>query len=256
MLYIHKLSDLSRKSAETESVMIIRDLRQRMGFPISVQKMEEYFGEFLISETDTTAMLQALALINPTLEKVKHLAAEEDAVHEPVNLQRTTQILSAIPNSLLATLEFSREIADFREEFFKNASGLLNQVPRLRTNEEKKAVNEKISALFEKILRNKEFGFNYTDVVNESHVSNVNGLHESMLKGYFFHISLEEELKKASFEVIKERIPADKLQQVDEIAAHIATIKKGVERAYDINMRMVNSAIQLYSCVKWVMNGP
>ncbi len=256
MLYIHKLSDLNRKSADTESVMAIRELRQRMGFPIAVQKMEEYFTDFAVSETDTAAMVHALSLIKPTTEMIRALAAEQDQVHEPVNLQRSIQVLSSVPASLLTSLEFSREMGEWRTDFFKIASGLLNQVPRLRTNEEKIAVNEKISVLFEKLLRNKEFAFNYGDVINEGHTANVGGLHESMKKGYFFHISLEEELKKIPFEQLKSRIPEEKLQRVEEIERNIAAIKKGVDRAYDVNMRMVSSATLLYACVKWVMNGP
>lgn len=256
MLYIHKLSDLNRKSADTESVMVIRDLRQRMGFPVSVQKMEDYFSDFAVSDTDTSAMVHALSLLEPTMDMIRALAAEQDAIHEPVNLQRAIQVLSSVPESLLRTLEFSRDIGEWRSDFFKTSSGLLNQVPRLRTNDEKIAVNEKISALFERLLRNKEFAFNYGDVIHEGHTANVGGLHESMKKGYFFHISLEEELKKISFDQIKGRIPEDKLRRVEEIEGNIAAIKKGVERAYDINMRMVSSATLLYACVKWVMNGP
>src|SRR3989338_4477183 len=236
--------------------MVIRDLRQRMGFPISVQKMEDYFNDFAVSDTDTSAMVHALSLLEPTMKMIRALAAEQDQIHEPVNLQRAIQVLSSVPESLLANLEFSREMGELRNDFFKTSSGLLNQVPRLRTQEEKVAVNEKISALFERLLRNKDFGFNYGDVIHEGHTANVGGLHESMKKGYFFHISLEEELKKISFDQIKGRIPEDKLQRVEEIERNIATIKKGVERAYDINMRMVASATLLYACVKWVMNGP
>ena len=93
------------------------------------------------------------------------------------------------------------------------------------------------------------------DIINEAHVSNVGGLIESFGKGYFFHYTLEEELKKVNFESIMGRIPPESLQKVKEIEDNLVIIKKGIDRAYDVNMRQVNCALVLYSYVKWMMNG-
>ena len=41
-----------------------------------------------------------------------------------------------------------------------------------------------------------------------------------------------------------------------EIEKNIENINKGVKRAYEVNMRMVNKAVVLYACVKWLHQGP
>lgn len=252
MLYIHRLSDLNRKSADTESLPLIREFKQKVSLPLSSAQMEEHFTDFLVSESDLLAMDNALVLIEPTIEMIKNLMAENDPEHERVNLERAIQLLKMLPQNLQVNIQFADELMSWRGEFIAQATELLNQIPRLRTQEQKLAVNGQISQLFEKILRNKEFAFNYMDVVNEAQTVNLNGLCEGLPKGYFFHVTLEEELKKSSFERIKERIPADKLKKVEDIEKRIQLIKKGVDRAYDVNMRMVGCAVHLYSYVKWV----
>ncbi len=252
MLYIHRLSDLNRKSADTESLPLIREFKQKISLPLSGVQMEEHFTEFLISESDLLAMDNALVLIEPTIELIKALEAEKDPEYEQVNLERAIAVLRMIPQNLLENIRFADELVSFRGEFITKATQLLNQIPQLRSQDQKLAVNNQVSQLFEKILRNKEFSFNYMDVVNEAQMVNLAGLCEGLPKGYFFHITLEEELKKSSFDRIKERIQADKLKKADEIEKRIKLIKKGVDRAYDVNMRMVGCAVHLYSYVKWV----
>ena len=99
------------------------------------------------------------------------------------------------------------------------------------------------------------FGFNGFDIVNERQVEEFKALHESMLKGYLFHYSLEEELRKASFTDIRSRIPADRLKEVEEIHKEILEIQKGINIAYAANMRMVNLALVMYAYVKWLNSG-
>ena len=252
MLYIHKLSDLNRKSADTESLPLIREFKQKVSLPLSGAQMEEHFTEFLISESDLLAMDNALVLIEPTIGMIKALEAENDPEFEKVNMERAIAVLRMIPQNLQTNIHFADDLVSFRGEFIASATSLLNQIPSLRSQDQKLAVNGQISTLFEKILRNKEFSFNYIDVVNEAQVVNLAGLCEGLPKGYFFHITLEEELRKASFDRIKERIPAEKLKKVDEIEKRIQLIKKGVDRAYDVNMRMVGCTVHLYSYVKWI----
>jgi len=252
MLYIHRLSDLNRKSADTESLPLIREFKQKVSLPLNPAQMEEHFTDFLISESDLLAMDNALVLIEPTLDMIRVLMAENDPEHERVNLERAIQLLNMIPENLQININFAEDLISWRGEFITQATELLNQIPQLRSPDQKLAVNNQISNLFEKILRNKEFAFNYMDVVNEAQTVNLNGLCEGLPKGYFFHITLEEELKKSSFERIKERIPADKLKRAEEIEKRIQLIKKGVDRAYDVNMRMVGCAVHLYSYVKWI----
>ena len=96
MLYIHRLSDLNRKSADTESVMLIREFRQKVSLPLTATRMEEHFTDFLISESDLLAMDNALVLIAPTIEMIRALMAEDDPTYERVNLERTIQLLKIL----------------------------------------------------------------------------------------------------------------------------------------------------------------
>ena len=133
---------------------------------------------------------------------------------------------------------------------------LLNIIPHLKTKDEKVAHNDRLNKPFQTILRNTEFTFRSNDIINEGHVNAIQGLHESMLKGFFFHYTLEEELKKLDFQGIKKRLPVAEIADVEEIEKNIENINKGVKRAYEVNMRMVNKAVVLYACVKWLHQGP
>ncbi|MEK6853628.1 MAG: hypothetical protein AABX64_03005, partial [Nanoarchaeota archaeon] len=133
-------------------------------------------------------------------------------------------------------------------------AGVLNQIPKLRTADEKMRVNEQVKGLFQFLLRNPNFAFQAQDMIHEGPVAQINGLAESMEKGFFFHVSLEEEYKKVDFATIKRRIPRQDLEKTAEIENHIRMIKKGLDAAYGANMRMVNLAVVLYSYVKWLSN--
>lgn len=252
MLYIHKLSDLNQKTADTESVYLIREMKQKIAFPFSAVKMQEFLEEHALSESDLAAMEKSLQLVEPTLLRIETLLKENDPLYESTNLQRSIQILTGVPAYLSKNLIYGKERFLEQNQFIEAFTNLLNIIPRLKTTEEKIAANEKISKMFETILRNQEFCFKFTDIIHEGHVSNVGGLRESMAKGYLFHFTLEEELKKADFSTVKLRIPLDKRQEVEQIEEDISTIYRGVQRAYELNKRMVDLSVMLYSLVKWM----
>ncbi len=254
MLYIHKLSDLNQRTADTESVYLIREMKQKLTFPFSAAALQEFLEEHNLSESDLTAMETSLQLVEPTIQKIDALLKEKQPLHELTNLQRSIQILSSVPSSLSKNLTYGKERFLEQKEFIEKFTNLLNAIPRLQTKEEKIAANEQISKMFETLLRNPEFGFKFADIIHEGHISNVGGLKESMAKGYLFHVTLEEELNKTDFSRIKLRIPPDKRQEVEQTEEDISTIYRGVQRAYELNKRMVNLAVMLYSLVKLVHN--
>lgn len=254
MLYIHKLSDLNQKTADTESVYLIREMKQKLTFPFSTAVLQEFLEEHNLSESDLTAMETSLQLVEPTILKIDALLKEKHPLHESTNLQRSIQILSGVPSSLSKNLTYGKERFLEQKEFIEEFTNVLNAIPSLQTKEEKIAANDKISKLFETILRNQEFCFRFADIIHEGHVSNVGGLRESMAKGYLVHFTLEEELKKADFSTVKLRIPPDKRQEVERIEEDISAIYRGVQRAYELNKRMVDLAVMLYSLVKWMHN--
>ncbi|MBI4983485.1 hypothetical protein HZC32_02475 [Candidatus Woesearchaeota archaeon] len=256
MLYLHSLSHLTPKAAEVESVPLIREIKQKVGYPLTEQKLKEHLSQFFIIEDDLNKMELSLLLVEPTLELVAKLAEEKNVLHEPASLVRAKQVLDEMPSALDKNIQFAKEIAAWQEGFIKEAVQVFDALPRVSTPEEKIAFNNKFNEFFQMILRTQEFTFSFWDVVHEAHVSHINGLLESLNKGFLFHYTLEEELKKLEFEQIRRRIPAERLEEVEKIRKNVMAIKTGINRSYQVNKRMVDLAVYLYSYIKWLSHPP
>jgi len=256
MLYIHQLKDLTPKSADIEVVTVIREIKTRTPFPLREEHVRSYFELFFISESELRAMIKAHELIPQAVQEVQALLQYKDQDYESVNLQRAITMLKEIPPFLLNNINYAREIGVWQSDFVVAFTQLFNQIPDLKhqPDETKREVNSALNNIFEKILRNNEMAFNYRDVVSEGQTSRMRDLSESMEKGFFFHVLLEEEIKKQSFEIIRHRIPGEKLRKVDAIRFKVEDIKKGVDAAYDINMRMISWALVVYGYIKWLMS--
>ena len=183
------------------------------------------------------------------------MLARNDALYEPVNIRRAIQCLSSVEQPLLNNIRYASEALTIHADFMGRAASLLNTIPTLRTREQKVAANAALSAFFEKILRNKAMAFTHQDLVFEAQTGMLKDLAESFRKGYVFHVTLEEELRKLTFVDIKPRIPAAALQESEQLEADIRRIVDGAEKAYGINMKMVLWAVMFYSCIKLAMNG-
>lgn len=254
MLYIHKLSDLNPKSAEIESVPFVRSMNLSGSFPFTQKKFSEVFAECVISDKDLALIERSLQLLEPTLARLNELSSRVEPVHEPVNVGRSIQSLKSLVLPLASNLQYGREAVVLQQEFMARAAGLLNAIPTLRTNDEKAKLNAELSAYFEKVLRSGGFSFTHMDLVHEAQTSLVHDLAESFRKGYLFHVTLEEEIRKAAFADIKLRIPVEKLKESEEIEAAIRSIGEGVGQAYALNMKMLLWAVIFYSCIKLATN--
>jgi len=252
LLYINTLKDLTPKTADIESVPIIRAIKERAQFPVSQDNLQEGFSELFISEDDIALINESLELIEPTIQETRALLLTRDVDYELINLERAINILIGIPSHLSRNLSYIKDVFSWQSQFINEAAYILNSIKSLRTYEEGVICNQRLNDFFEKILRNKEFRFNSYDIINEGQLEAIKGLDESMSQGYFLHFTLEEHLRKEKVNVIRLRIPSKKLDPVDNIARNITNIKRGVETAYKINMRMINWAILFYSYIKWV----
>ena len=63
MLYIHQLTHLSPKMADLESVYMVRDLREKVKFPLREEVMEEAFCEFFVSSSELQLIEETTALL-------------------------------------------------------------------------------------------------------------------------------------------------------------------------------------------------
>ena len=254
MLYIHQLKDLTPKSADIEVVPVIREIKTRTPLPLKEENVREYFELFFVSESEKKSMTRALEIIPAAINEIQALLNTKDPDYEPVNLQRAITMLKEIPPFLLNNLNYAKEIFDWQNELVAGFAPLFNQLTTLKTKsqDEKIEVNNQLNNIFEKLLRSSEFSFNYRDVVSEGQTSRMKDLNESMEKGFFFHVLLEEEIKKQNFDLIKSRIPGEKLRKVDLTRMKISDIKRGVDAAYDLNMRMLQWALVVYGYIKWL----
>jgi hypothetical protein len=254
MLYIHQLKDLTPRSADIEVVPVIREIKTRTPLPLREENVRQYFELFFISESEKRAMSKALEIIPAAIDEIQALLNTKDHDYEPVNLQRAMTMLNEIPPFLLNNLNYAKEIFDWQGELVTGFAPLFNQLTTLKnkSQDEKIEVNNQLNNIFEKLLRSSEFSFNYRDVVSEGQTSRMKDLNESMEKGFFFSVLLEEEIKKQGFDLIKSRISGEKLRKVDLTRMKISDIKRGVDAAYDMNMRMLQWALVVYGYIKWL----
>ncbi len=173
MLYLHNLSHLTFKAAEVESVPMIREIKQKVGYPISEQKITEHLFPLWATEEEKSRIELALLLVEPTLEMVIVLAEEKNPLYEPASLQRANQILQEMPPALDKNLQYLQELGAWQGTFFKEITIVFNMLPKLRNTQDKLAYNQKLNEFFQKILRNKEFAFNFPEVVHEAHLSHI-----------------------------------------------------------------------------------
>ena len=252
MLYIHKLTDLNPKSADIESLLIIRDIKKRNKLPLSNKKIAEELVVYFFSRTDIEAMSKALELIPKTVQSTVDLSKKSRSC-EPINLQRTCNALKEIEVPLKKEIEYVNLIFELQNLINNELADFFNTIPGLKNQDEKKMCNEKISAMFSVILRDESyFSFKFDDIINEAHIERVNFLEKGMKEGFFFHVKIDEYLRKDDISKIRVRIPENELKDAEEIAKNIDEIKKGVGRAYEGNMRMINLAVVLYSYIKWL----
>ena len=251
MIYIHSLKDLNPKNADIESVQIIREIKKKKAIPLPESEFKRVFYDYFLSDGDKKIIKNAIGLITSLLNEIEEILKSHNNLYEPIDLERAIHILREIPTPLLNNLRFAEEIADLKDNILGEFALILNKLPLLRKKEEKMEYNQKLSISFEKILRNKELYFNSEGIISEAELEHITSLGSSMVKGFFFHITLEEEIRKEKFSIISKRIPAQELAKVQKITQKILEIEKGVGKAYDNNLRMVNLAVMLYSYIKW-----
>lgn len=252
MLYIHSLKDLNNKSAEIESVYLIREIKRKTPPPFNEGKLLDYFSLFFVSKTDLENMSQALELIPNTIKEIEELP-KGSGDYELLNIKRACSALTEIFEPLKNNITFAMDISEWQDSSIIEMAALLKGIPALRSNDEKMVFEKRIGAVVEKVLRNREdFMFNANDIINEAHTSRGNYLKECVDKGSFFHVKLEEYIQRQDFNAIAKRLPKEDLERFNSINKNITVIKEGLERAYESNMRMISFAITFYAFIKIV----
>src|SRR3989344_3959542 len=251
MIYIHELKALNPKSAEIESVPIIREIKEKRRLPLSEEHILQDFVKFMVKESDIKLMENAAELIPHAIEEILNLSKSSQNT-EQINLKRAHTDLQVMHDHLKINIDYARQIFAWQFPAIPQIAMLINKIPSLKTKEEKTRFNSEISPLFEMVLRNKQFTLLFWDIIHEAHVESIKGIVQGIDEGVFFHKEVDEYTKRLGFSEIRKRLPQEELRMFDSIAAKIPEIKKGVDTAYDMNKRMVGFAVQLYSYVKWL----
>ena len=252
MIYLKNLNQLTPKIADIESVPLIRDIKRDFSLPVKEENVRGHFLPYLIKEQDIEVMKNSLTVIQPTLDGFSALLEKKDSDYAPINIARSHKLVSEVQEPLLLNIMYAEEILVWQEEFVKEVTLIFNSLPGAKSQEKKLELNNRLNVLFQKILRNKEFTFMYPDIINEAVIEHMKSLRDMVSQGFLFYIKMEEELNKIGFNSIKKRIPIDKLQNSDSLGDKVSEIKKGVDKAYQINMNMISWAVLLYSYVKFL----
>ena len=253
MLYIHTLKDLAPKTADIESVPIIREIKSKIKMPFSEEEFRKKFIEFFPENSDIEEMKKSSKLVEPTIEEIKKLIEEDNPTYEAINLYRTVSMLEEIGQPLIDNISYCEDMKSFRDELIREATEVLNGISSIKNQEEGIKLNDRVNKLFRRMLRNSDFTFNANDMINEGKLARITDLHHSLGEGFLFHITVKEHLDKTDFNIIKNRIKMDELRPAEDIAKDIFEIKKGVQTAYDLNMKMVNLSVIIYSYLKMLI---
>ena len=252
MIYIHQLKDLSTKTADIECTPLIREIKKGHSIPLREEEVSRQLIIDYVSKIDIEYMTKTQSLIPEAIDEIVELS-EMGKDLEKINLKRAIEGLKEITEPMEKNTEYAKKLIEHQEQFAAKLTLLLNTIPELKTDQEKKDFDEKITAVFSRLLRNKkDFSFAYSDIINEEHTSRLHNMMESMNEGVFFHVKLEEHLNKEEGKDVVRRIPAAELDKVNSITKKITLIKEGVDRAYETNMRMVNMAVVIYAYIKWL----
>lgn len=252
MIYIHRLTDLNPKSAEIESTLIIRDLKRKSSYPFKPEMFQESFATFFMSDTDQEVISNSLKLVEPAIEELKSMSEKNDETYESINIKRAIDLLSELPQPMKTNILYADDISHWRGQLVFDLTETLNAIPKLTKKEDMVAHNDKLNGIFKQILRKDDMYFNSQGLVNEANIEHTDALVSSMENGFLFHILLEEEIKKIKFSIIRNRLPKSELDRFDRLKARILEIKRGVDRAYEHNMRMVQLAVIIYSFIRMV----
>lgn len=254
MLYVHELGALSPKVAEVECVPIIRKLRAEHNYPLTMADIRSEFTKFFVSENEIIAMQRALSQIPLTAQAILGLAQSGDPLYEMQNIQRSLNMLNEVPLALIANIDYANKLLAWQESSLDEILSIMNSIPHIETDEQRSMINDAISNVYAFLLRNDQrFGMHYIDIIGEAQKARLDNLMESMEQGFFFKISLENQLKRTHFSDIIEHVPKENFVRVESIYSQLELIKRGVDIAYNANLRAVEWALILYSMMKWMM---
>ena len=255
MLYIHKLSDLNPKNAEIESIKIIREIKTKTPFPVDEMKFYDYISVLFVTDTDKELIKEATSLVEPTLELIKGLRkqVENNPNYAHVTMDRCINNIYLLIDPLKTNQTYISDISHFQKSLLREFPYLINTLNTIKTSDDKLKYNTKFNEIFLRILRNIQMYYNGKGIVNEEQVKSIKALHSIIKNGFLFHESLQDEFRREELrpDVAAKILPYE-LQIIDAVEKNLLQIQKGIERAYDHNMRMVNLAVILYSYIKWV----
>ena len=252
MIYIHKLEQLVPGIADIESVPLIRDIKRETSFPFQEDLIKRKFSGFFVKESDIALMGEALQNVQPALDELQTVLEKKDSEFEEVNILRALKLVDEIPHALEKNIAYAKDILEWQDEFLREITAIFNEIVQVKSHDELLELNNRLNLVFLKLLRNNEFTFKFNDLIHEAHVEHTNDVKTILPQGYLFNKTIEEEINKIDFNIIRRRISRSNLDSSDRVLSRVIEVKRGVDKAYQINMKMVEWAVMLYSYVKFL----
>jgi hypothetical protein len=250
-IYIHELQRLEPKAAEIESVRLVREIKRVNSYPITEQKLLAHLSKYFARQLDLDTMAYSISKLEPALKEIS-VFNSSDTLLEPLNIKRSVGILKEVDTALKNNLQYGMQMMALQQVMIPELVKAMNSLHDSKNAGEMIACNDRFSNIFEAILRNDKFALRHDDLIFEAPRAHISDLTRMIPNGYFFHILLEEEIRKAHFDEWKSRLPKSMVAQSDRIGQYAIEIEKGVDAAYQMNMRMINLALLLYAYVKWL----
>jgi len=243
MIYIHRLFDLTPKTMESECVQRVRDLRKTITLPIVSEQIQREIEPYFLGAEQEVMINHALQLFPVVEEKLKALPGSP---FEPQNIQRALRTLKMVEGSLKFSLQYAHEVKQGKEQFYTNTASCMNTIYATTDPQQKFLQSKHLSSFVEKVLRHEEFYFNADGLVDEGSVEAIKSLHESIGTGFLFQRTMEDELKKRTFEHIRLRLLSEQITLSESIRADVGMIRKSIQTMYDHNLHMIELAITVY----------
>jgi len=216
----------------------------------SLELLQEIFKDCMTTDEELLLSEKAEDVLGPTLEGINWLMDDvkaNPANYEAINIHRLKSTIEEIPPALEKNLAEMKHVISVQYAVPVAVKWLIDSAKTAVSGEElKKIFNEGFQLLC--TLANDVQGELNPDLrINEAHQTHVDDMSQRFKKGYVYHWSIQDELKKVPFEEVFERLNQEQKDQFGKLSALLEALTTSVEMNYDFNWKQVALIRRVYS---------
>ena len=133
MLYIHTLKGLNQKTAEIESVGLLRTLKTQTPYPFTSAALSVSLSNFTLDDTTVCNLQKLMPIIDDTIKMFEEFIRKKDPVHELINITRARQALIDNKSALQTNIAYLQTIIAWQKQWILQLTDLFNALPKLQT---------------------------------------------------------------------------------------------------------------------------